>query len=90
MTAANNTEKFRANFELVKEIIQAEEMWERVPDYARDFSPENLENLVKFAYFGGFIDMAGVRGLLFMEKKEIKVRLAQWYEEVREEGCWLC
>ncbi|RJR43086.1 MAG: hypothetical protein C4567_06235 [Deltaproteobacteria bacterium] len=90
MTAKDHSDRLRANFERVKEIIQAEEMWERVPNEARDFSPENLENLVKFAYFGGFIDMAGARNLLFLEKKEIKVRLAQWYEEVREKGCWLC
>jgi hypothetical protein len=90
MTAGDNLEKLRANFEQIKKIILAEEMWERVPDYSRDFSPENLENLVKFAYFGGFIDMSQARSLLFMEKKEIKVRLAQWYEEVREKGCWLC
>ena len=35
---------------------------------ARKFSPENLEGLVKFAYFGGFIDMAGVRRLLMVDK----------------------
>ena len=43
-------------------------MWERVPEWAREFSPENLEGLVKFAYFGGFIDMAGVRRLLLVDK----------------------
>ena len=43
-------------------------MWERVPERAREFSPENLEGLVKFAYFGGFIDMAGVRRLLVVDK----------------------
>jgi hypothetical protein len=90
MSAIDSPEKLRANFQQVKEIIQAEEMWERVPNEARDFSPENLENLVKFAYFGGFIDMAGARNLLFMEKKEIRIWLTQWYEEVREKGCWLC
>jgi hypothetical protein len=90
MIVSAREEELRANFEQVKEIIQAEEMWERVPVEARDFSAENLENLVKYAYFGGFIDMAGARALLFMEKKEIKVRLAQWYKEVREKGCWLC
>lgn len=90
MTAANNTEKFRANFELVKEIIQAEEMWERVPERSREFSPENLEGLVKFAYFGGFIDMAGVRRLLMEDKSNLRRLLVKWYEEVREQGCWLC
>jgi hypothetical protein len=58
--------------------------------YARDFSADNLENLVKFAYFGGFIDMAQARDLLLLKKEDIKVRRAQWYEEIREKGCWLC
>ncbi len=65
-------------------------MWERVPDHARDFSPENLENLVKYAYFGGFIDMAGVRRFLQLDRKAIPLLLARWYEEIREKGCWLC
>jgi hypothetical protein len=86
----DNTNKPRVNFDRVKNIIQAEGMWERVPDYARDFSGENLENLVKFAYFGGFIDMAQARRLLLRDKEEIKALRAQWYEEVREKGCWLC
>jgi len=90
MAATKDSEKLRANFDQVKSIIQAEEMWERVPDYARDFSPENLENLVKFAYFGGFIDMAQARVLLLLEKEEIRVLRTKWYEEVREKGCWLC
>jgi len=90
MAARDNAEKLQVNFGRVKAIIQDEEMWERVPDYARDFSLENLENLVKFAYFGGFIDMAQARRLLLLEKEEIKARRAQWYEEVREKGCWLC
>jgi hypothetical protein len=90
MSARDSIEKLRANFNRVKAIIQAEEMWDLVPDYARDFSPENLENLVKFAYFGGFIDMAQARSLLFLKKEEIRVRRAEWYEEVREKGCWLC
>ncbi len=83
--------RLRANYARVREIIQAEEMWERVPDWAREFSPENLDGLVKFAYFGGFIDMAGVRRLLLIEdKKEISRLRSKWYEEVREHGCWLC
>ena len=90
MTDINNGAQLRANFEQVKEIIRREDMWERVPDYARDFSPENLENLVKYAYFGGFIDMAQARNLLLIDKKEIKVIRARWYEEIREKGCWLC
>jgi hypothetical protein len=32
-------------------------MWERVPELNRHFSQENLEGLVKFAYFGGFINI---------------------------------
>jgi hypothetical protein len=90
MVRRDNLEKLKAHFERVKEIIQAEEMWERVPDYARDFSPENLENLVKFAYFGGFIDMAQARGFLLLEKEKIRVLRSRWFEEVREKGCWLC
>jgi len=42
----------------VRAVIQGEERWERVPQEAQEFSPENLESLVKFAYFGGFIDLA--------------------------------
>jgi len=90
MVKRDNLEKLRAHFARVKGIIQAEEMWEMVPDYARDFSPENLENLVKFAYFGGFIDMAQARGLLLLGKEQIHALRSQWYEEVREKGCWLC
>jgi hypothetical protein len=65
-------------------------MWERVPEWAREFSPENLEGLVKFAYFGGFIDMAGVRRLLMVDQPTARQLLVKWYEEVREQGCWLC
>jgi hypothetical protein len=79
-----------SHFHQVKEIIQAEEMWERVPDRARHFSPENLEGLVKFAYFGGFIDMARARRLLVVDRQGIRQLLAKWYEEIREQGCWLC
>jgi len=74
----------------VREIIQAEEMWERVRERARESSPENLEGLVKFAYFGGFIDMAGVRRLLMVDQPAARQLLVKWYEEVREQGCWLC
>jgi len=79
-----------AHFHRVREIIQAEEMWERVPERAQEFSPENLEGLVKFAYFGGFVDMAGVRRLLLVDKPTARQLLVKWYEEVREQGCWLC
>ncbi|MGA9756198.1 MAG: hypothetical protein WBV23_13765 [Desulfobaccales bacterium] len=82
--------RLERHFHQVREIIQAEEMWERVPERAREFSPENLEGLVKFAYFGGFIDMAGVRRLLLVDKKAMRPLLVKWYEEVREQGCWLC
>ena len=78
------------HYRQVKAIIQDQEMWERVPEWARVFSPENLEGLVKFAYFGGFIDMAGVRRLLRLEKPELRPLLVKWYDEVREQGCWLC
>ncbi len=82
--------RLERHFHQVREIIQAEEMWERVPERAQEFSPENLEGLVKFAYFGGFIDMAGVRRLLRVDKKAMRPLLVKWYEEVREQGCWLC
>ncbi len=83
--------RLKSNFLWVKEIIQAEDMWERVPEWAREFSPENLEGLVKFAYFGGFIDMAAVRRLLQVTGRDgIRNLIQKWYEEVREQGCWLC
>jgi hypothetical protein len=82
--------QLEAHFHQVREIIRAEEMWERVPERARECSPENLEGLVKFAYFGGFIDMARVRRLLGVEKVPLRQLLVKWYEEVREQGCWLC
>ena len=90
MTNQDNRAILKDHFQRVKEIIQVQEMWERVPDYAREFSPENLENLVKFAYFGGFIDMAQARKLLLIDKKEIRIVRTRWYEEIREKGCWLC
>ena len=90
MTTQDNSAILKDHFQQVKKIIQVQEMWERVPDYAREFSPENLENLVKFAYFGGFIDMAQARKLLLIDKKEIRIVRTRWYEEIREKGCWLC
>jgi hypothetical protein len=45
----------------VRAVIQAEERWERGPEEARSFPPENLQGLVKFAYFGGFLDLAAAR-----------------------------
>jgi hypothetical protein len=86
----NRCEQFHRHFRQVKEIIQAEEMWERIPEYAREFSPENLEGLVKFAYFGGFIDLAAVRRFLLVERSGMRRLLQKWYDEVREQGCWLC
>ncbi len=84
-------QQLRSNFARVTKIIQTEEMWERVPEWAREFSLENLEGLVKFAYFGGFIDTATVRRLLLVnDKKEMHRLRTKWYEEVREQGCWLC
>ena len=89
MTQEERAAQLEAHFHQVREIIRAEEMWERVPETAREFSPENLEGLVKFAYFGGFIDMAEVRRLLVVEKPPMRPLLVKWYEEVREQGCWL-
>jgi hypothetical protein len=81
----------KGNFLRAKEIIEREEMWERVPERAREFSPENLEGLVKFAYFGGFIDMVAVRRLLQVTDRDgIRRLIHKWYDEVREQGCWLC
>ena len=45
---------------------------------------------MKFAYFGGFIDMAGVRRLLMEDKPKMRHLLVEWYAEVREQGCSLC
>ena len=61
-----------------------------MPEEARPFSPANLENLVKFAYFGGFLDLAAARRLLLVDKPTARHLLVKWYEEVREQGCWLC
>jgi hypothetical protein len=66
------------HFQQVQEIIQAEEMWERVPERARKCSAENLEGLVKFAYFGGFIDMAAARRLLGADKADMRQLLVKW------------
>ena len=90
MTPEERAAQLEGHFRQVRGIIEAEEMWERVPERAREFSPENLEGLVKFAYFGGFIDMAGVRRLLMVDKPNMRQLLVKWYEEVREQGCWLC
>ena len=90
MTPEEPAAQLEGHFRQVRDIIEAEEMWERVPERAREFSPENLEGLVKFAYFGGFIDMAGVRRLLMVDKPTARRLLVKWYEEVREQGCWLC
>lgn len=90
MTPEERAAQLESHFRQVRDIIEAEEFWERVPERAREFSPENLEGLVKFAYFGGFIDMAGVRRLLMVDKPNMRQLLVKWYEEVREQGCWLC
>ena len=90
MTPEERAAQLEGHFRQVRDIIEAEEMWDRVPERAREFSPENLEGLVKFAYFGGFIDMAGVRRLLMVDKPTARQLLVKWYEEVREQGCWLC
>jgi len=90
VTPQERAAQLEGHFTQVRDIIEAEEMWERVPEWAREFSPENLEGLVKFAYFGGFIDMAGVRRLLMVDPPTARQLLVKWYEEVREQGCWLC
>ena len=90
MSPGKIAETLESNFQQIKAIIQAEEMWERVPEWARQFSPESLEGLVKFAYFGGFIDMAGVRRLLRVDRSALRHLVVKWYDGVREQGCWLC
>jgi hypothetical protein len=90
MPPEENAATLEAHYHQVKAIIQGEDMWERVPEWARQFSLENLEGLVKFAYFGGFIDMARARRLLLIDRQEIRQLLTKWYEEIREQGCWLC
>jgi hypothetical protein len=90
MPKPSSLDQQQGHFNLVKNIIQQEEMWERVPEYAKDFSPENLENLVKYAYFAGFIDMSQVIRLLFLKRGERQQLLTKWYEDIRDKGCWLC
>jgi hypothetical protein len=90
VTPEEQAAQLEGHFRQVRDIIEAEEMWERVPERARDYSLENLEGLVKFAYFGGFVDMAGVRRLLMVDKLTSRHLLVKWYQEVREQGCWLC
>lgn len=82
--------KLREHFAAVKQIIAAQEMLERVPAEYLEFSPQHLEGLVKFAYFGGFIQLGEARRLLLLPKEAIKPKLRQWYEEIRAQGCWLC
>lgn len=90
MPYPSTPEQQLAHYYQVKEIIQQEDFWELVPEQARDFSPDNLENLVKYAYFAGFIDMSQVIRLLFLKRGERSQLLQKWYEEIREKGCWLC
>ncbi len=85
-----NEAKLRRHFDLIKQIIAEQDMLERVPAEFLEFSPGNLEGLVKFAYFGGFIQLGKARQLLLLPKEALKPKLRQWYEEVREQGCWLC
>jgi hypothetical protein len=82
--------KLRRHFDLIKQIIAEQDMLERVPAEFLEFSPQHLEGLVKFAYFGGFIQLGEARQLLLLPKEALKPKLRQWYEEVREQGCWLC
>ncbi len=90
MTSPDVESKLKKHFELIKKIIIEQDMLTRVPAEYLVFSSENLEALVKFAYFGGFIQLGEARQLLLLPKEAMKPRLRQWYEEVREKGCWLC
>lgn len=82
--------RLRQNFAKVKAIIAEQEMLERVPPEYLTFSPEHLEGLVKFAYFAGFIQLGQARQLLLLPKEQLKPQLRKWYDEIREQGCWLC
>jgi hypothetical protein len=90
MPNPSTPEQQQTHYYLVQDIIQQEDMWDRVPEHAKDFSLENLENLVKYAYFAGFIDMSQVLRFLFLKRRERSQLLHKWYEEIREKGCWLC
>jgi hypothetical protein len=90
MIPEERTAILESHYHQVKAVIQDQDMWERVPEWAQHFSPDNLEGLVKFAYFGGFIDMARARRLLLVDRTGIRQLLTKWYEEIREQGCWLC
>ena len=41
-----------------------------------EFSPQHLEDLVKFAYFGGFIQLGEARLLLLLPKSELETPAA--------------
>jgi hypothetical protein len=90
MSHPSTIEQQQAHYSQVADLIRQEDMWERVPEKDRQFSPANLETLVKYAYFAGFIDMSQVIRLLFLQKGEKSRLLHKWYEEIREKGCWLC
>jgi hypothetical protein len=90
MNTTPDEDKLRHYFQVIKQIIADQEMLERVPAEYLEFSSQHLEDLVKFAYFGGFIQLGEARELLLLPKEAMKPRLRQWYEEVRENGCWLC
>jgi hypothetical protein len=90
MISTTDETKLRDHFEQIKQIIARQEMLERVPAQHLEFSPQHLEDLVKFAYFGGFIQLGEARQLLLLPKEKMKPRLRQWYAEIRENGCWLC
>jgi hypothetical protein len=90
MNVVNNEAKLRDHFEYIKQIIAEQEMLERVPAEFLEFSPQHLEDLVKFAYFGGFIQLGEARQFLLLPKEAMKPRLRLWYEDIREKGCWLC
>ncbi|AEB09868.1 hypothetical protein [Desulfobacca acetoxidans] len=87
---ADNNPQLQHHFELVKEIIAKQDMLSRVPEEYLVFSFQHLEDLVKFAYFAGFIQLGEARQFLLLPKEAMRPRLRQWYEEIREKGCWLC
>ena len=72
--APEDEAQLEGHFRPGEDIIQAEECGSGCRKGPRN-SPENLEGLVKFAYFGGFIDMAGVRRFL-------------WWTKSRPSHCW--
>ena len=71
--------KLRHHFQLIKQIIADQgHARARVQAEFLEFSPQNLEDLIKFAYFGGFIGLGEARQLLLLPQDAMKPRLRRW------------